>query len=144
MPMFKKNKGRKGFTLVELLVVVSIIGILSTLSNVSVNIARVRARDAKRKADMAQVKLALYLYYDDNLQFPDADELPENAIANWNNILVPALNGNPPEFVYMVLVPKDPLNKTPHFYGYNTLRNDQEFVLSYYLEDGGPQEFHGY
>jgi len=140
---FPSSKSGAGFTLVELLVVISIIGILASLSTVSVNIARQRARDAKRKADAAQVQLALYFYFDDNLKFPQADMLPENAVSNWTTVLTPALNGSTPgSKLYMALVPADPLNLYPHFYGYNS--NGKEFVLSYYLESGGPQEVHGY
>ena len=53
---------RKGFTLIELLVVIAIIGLLSTLSVVSLNSARGKARDATRKSDMNAVSTALELY----------------------------------------------------------------------------------
>ena len=136
----KTNK--KGFTLVELLVVISIIGILSSLSTASVNIARKKSRDAKRQSDISQVQLALYLYFDDNLSFPIADVLPANAIENWDLYLRPELNGSNGGRSYMLLVPNDPLNIEPHQYGYNS--DGTEFILTFYKEDGGPQEFHGY
>jgi len=72
---------RKGFTLIELLVVIAIIGLLSTLSVVSLNSARGKARDAARKSDMNSISTALELlnvevgYYpvggtcDDNILF---------------------------------------------------------------------------
>lgn len=140
--MIRQALAKKGFTLVELLVVISIIGILSSLSTVSVNIARTRARDAKRKADTSQVQLALYLYFDDNLHFPVADNLPENAQANWYSVLTPALDGTETDRLYMRNVPEDPLNINEHYYGYNS--DGQDFTLTYYLEDGGPEEIHGY
>lgn len=56
---------RSGFTLIELLVVIAIIGLLSTIAFISLNRARVKARDAKRVADVRQLQSALELYYSD-------------------------------------------------------------------------------
>lgn len=66
-------KTQKGFTLVELLVVVSIIGLLSTLAVVALGSARVQARDAKRVADVKQMQTALELYFSDNNGYPGSD-----------------------------------------------------------------------
>jgi prepilin-type N-terminal cleavage/methylation domain-containing protein len=63
-------KQRKGFTLVELLVVISIIGLLSTLAVVALNQARVRARDSKRLSDIKQIQTALELHYADQGVYP--------------------------------------------------------------------------
>lgn len=141
--MINNIKNKKGFTLVELLVVISIIGILSSLSTISVNIARERARDAKRQSDMAQVQLALYLYFDDNLRFPVTDLLPANAVANWTGTLSNGLSGAAlGDKRYMLAVPRDPLNYDQYVYGYNS--DGRTFTLSSYLEDGGPRELIGY
>lgn len=59
------NKNKKGFTLVELLVVISIIGLLSTIAVVSLGSARAKARDTKRIADVKQITTALEQYYAD-------------------------------------------------------------------------------
>src|SRR3989338_305713 len=61
---------RTGFTLLELLVVIAIIGLLASIIIVSVNLARMKARDAKRIADFKQIQNALALYYDDNGKYP--------------------------------------------------------------------------
>jgi len=55
--------------LIELLVVISIIGLLSTLAIVSLSSARAKARDAKRYSDIAVIRRALDLYYLDNNQY---------------------------------------------------------------------------
>ena len=46
-----KKINKRGFTLIELLVVIAIIGLLSTMAVVSLNSARLKARDAKRASD---------------------------------------------------------------------------------------------
>jgi len=63
-------KSNKGFTLIELIVVISIIGVLSTLIINNLNDARARARDAKRKQELSGLKTALRLYYNDYQTYP--------------------------------------------------------------------------
>ncbi len=63
---------KRGFTLIELLVVIAIIGILSSVVVASLNSARVKARDARRVADVKQIQVALELYYDANNTYPAA------------------------------------------------------------------------
>lgn len=65
----KKNENF-GFTLIELLVVISIIGLLASVVLVSLNSARAKARDAKRKADFKQISTALEFYYDKYGKYP--------------------------------------------------------------------------
>jgi prepilin-type N-terminal cleavage/methylation domain-containing protein len=64
---------RKAFTLIELLVVIAIIGLLSSMSVYAINVARMKARDARRFADIKQIQTALALYYDDNNTYPTSD-----------------------------------------------------------------------
>ncbi|HEY9480655.1 MAG TPA: prepilin-type N-terminal cleavage/methylation domain-containing protein, partial [Candidatus Paceibacterota bacterium] len=68
--MYRQSKD--GFTLIELLVVISIISLLSSIVLSSVNGARIKARDARRKQDLAQIERALALYYDQYGQYPPA------------------------------------------------------------------------
>lgn len=64
-----KNKQR-GFTLVEVLVVISIIGMLSSIILTSFNTARKRGRDARRIADIRQLNTAIQLYINSNGHAP--------------------------------------------------------------------------
>jgi prepilin-type N-terminal cleavage/methylation domain-containing protein len=59
-----KTKTLRGFTLIELLVVIAIISLLSSVVFASLNSARAKARDARRRSDLAQIQIALELYYD--------------------------------------------------------------------------------
>lgn len=52
-----------GFTVIELLIVISVIGILATITIMSFNNAQARTRDAARKNDLAIIQDALKLYY---------------------------------------------------------------------------------
>ncbi|GEM_PF-645001 len=62
----KRNNSRSGFTLVELIVIIGIIGVLSSIALASFSDARAKSRDEKRVTDVAQIQLALRLYVEQN------------------------------------------------------------------------------
>jgi len=66
--MLKNNK--KGFTIIELLIVIAIIGLLATISIVSLNGARLKGRDAARLGNIKQMQTALEMYYNDQGRYP--------------------------------------------------------------------------
>lgn len=70
----------KGFTLIEVLVVVSIIALLFTVLFASFSQARARARDSKRIQDILEIKKALELYYAANGKYPPIP--PVNVCSN--------------------------------------------------------------
>ena len=118
-PKFGVTRLRQGgFTLIELLVVIAIIGLLSTLAVVSLNSARLKARDAKRVADIKQVQTALELYFNDKNSYP---LLPLGATAQVLGVDATCLGDNGlgtacTAPVYMGLVPANP---TPNGVAYN-------------------------
>lgn len=61
---------RGGFTLIEMLVVVAIIGLLSSVILVGLGDVRKDARDTRRIADVRQIQNALEIYYSTNQSYP--------------------------------------------------------------------------
>jgi prepilin-type N-terminal cleavage/methylation domain-containing protein len=59
-----------GFTLIEMLVVVAIIGLLSSIILVGLGDVRKDARDTRRIADIRQLQNALEIYYSTNNSYP--------------------------------------------------------------------------
>jgi len=86
---------RRGFTLIELLVVIFIIGLLASIVVVSVQTARVKARDAKRKADIRSLKTAIELYANDNKQYPGPNDGTFQSMSTLATALTPYLNPIP-------------------------------------------------
>lgn len=74
----KIRKHKSGFTMIELLVVATIIIVLSAVGLVSYRKAGESSRNAKRKADLEIVRQALVLYKADNGYYPVASVAVKN------------------------------------------------------------------
>jgi len=87
-------KKQKGFTLIELLVVIAIIGILAAFAMVSLGGARMKARDARRLADVKEVQTALEMYYLDANAYP-ANVTSGGSIASGSTVYMAKVPSNP-------------------------------------------------
>ena len=111
----------KGFTLVELLVVMAILGVLVTLVAGGFRTAQVRGRDGKRKSDLKEIANSLEIFYSDHGKYPDAngglieacsyDPIGGSSVCDWGTS----------EFsdgttVYFKTLPDDPVSSQSYFY----------------------------
>ena len=69
--MVKKN-AQRGFTLIELIVVVTIIGILAAVAVSNVRFAQQKAREAALRDDLFEMRKAIDNYYADKQKYPDS------------------------------------------------------------------------
>lgn len=76
----KKNQ-RKGFTLIEILVVATIIIVVAAIGLVSYSNAQVKARDAQRAQDLENVRTTLLLFRTENGYYPTAGILLPSRVA---------------------------------------------------------------
>lgn len=111
----------RGFTIVELLIVIVVIAILAAISIVSYNGIQQRARDSGRKTDITAVQNALGLYYIDNNGYPACNGGIYKGAAVGQTCTL-----SDPDVVaalvpkYISKMPADPLNKpsSPYMYYY--------------------------
>lgn len=112
---------RQGFSLLELLIVVVIIGLLAVALVPKISGFQARARDVARKSDMQQISQALATYKINHGTYMNSPNL-----APISNVLTPLVSGN-----ILKTLPKDPYNEIDHPYQYATATDDdQMYVLT--------------
>jgi prepilin-type N-terminal cleavage/methylation domain-containing protein len=81
-----KMREKKGFSMIEILVVISIIGFLASSAFYAVNIARARSRDAKRVSDISSISKAMEIYFNENSSYPEpADGFNNGECINYDS-----------------------------------------------------------
>lgn len=111
-----KLNNTKGFTLVEMLIVIAIIAILASVALVSVRGVRSSANDTKRISDLSKVQQSLEVYYTKNGQYPADATFAAMATA-----------------IGLVPNPDDPA--ADRNYGYSVDAGRQHYILSAQLEN---------
>ena len=111
--MSKKISTLRGFTLTEILIVVTIIAILAVSVLLSFQRQTIRGFDAKRKADFARLRVIFEDYYNDNSKYPSMGDWYVNydtkcTTGGGSQFLAPYLQGQK--------IPCDPVTNTPYLY----------------------------
>lgn len=125
--MNKYLLNKKGFTLVELMVVIAIIGILSAVVFVNISSSRSKARDAKRISDIAQIQLALEQYFDRCGVYPKSNSRVIEETSSCSKQIKD----------FISVIPKDPLTKANYAYGVDNNDAPLDYILKAELENTG-------
>lgn len=99
----KSDFSTKAFTLVELLVVMGLLAILSVSIGIGVKSQIAKGHDARRKADLLNIKVAMRSYYEDKGIYP-----PEDQVTCDSTFMAP----------YLDKIPCDPTSSGKYVYTY--------------------------
>jgi prepilin-type N-terminal cleavage/methylation domain-containing protein len=156
--MSSMQRTQKGFTLIEVLIVVVIIGILASLILLGFGPTRQAARDARRVQDLRQVQHALELYFRRCGYYPAADDPSMNppcgaafdfsksdpsmtsAAASWAAMSASLMGGAPPVLGFTT-IPTDPDPGRSYRYAANA--DGSGYTLAADLEEPGSPLFTG-
>ncbi|RZM11724.1 MAG: prepilin-type N-terminal cleavage/methylation domain-containing protein [Pedobacter sp.] len=117
---------QKGFTIVELLIVIVVIGILAAITIVAFNGIQTRGYDGRRTSDVSNVKKALELYKADEGQYPAACGADNSGcqVSALSSFLVPK---------YIASLPQDPKSPARSYdYVRGPLASDSYAIRIYY------------
>jgi len=113
---------KRGFSLIELLVVISIIGTLSTLAVVSFTNSRSKGRDTVRFSNVRAIQEAVELYIENNSLSPDP---PEETWTSLESLVGFSMEGG--------ALPLDP--KSSEGYPYIYCHSGHEYLIAAVLEN---------
>ena len=126
--MRSRRYNQDGFTLIEIMVVILILGLLATIVVQSLRGAADKAKRTKAQADIAEFKTALDRYYLDNGYYPTTDQGLGALVAAPTNGRMPS---NYEQGGYIERLPRDPWGNN---YAYQSDGNN--YVLKSFGPDG--------
>lgn len=135
---------QKGFTLIEIIIAVVIIGILVTAASLNFERVRAKGRDTKRKADISNLAIALDSYYSFEKKYPGERymEYHVDATANppaWQAPFGPSSNPNVEQNALASYLNPLPIEQGPNFgdsyIGDNPCNNQITRNYNYVTED---------
>jgi len=127
LPISPSSHRPRGFTFIEIMVTVIIMGVLSTLGISTFQSTQKKSRDVNRKASLTAVTKALEQYMTDKGQYPassvdgkilwcgDSDN-PESTSCSWGDPLTDVASSGEEKTVYMASLPKDMVTSQTFFY----------------------------
>jgi general secretion pathway protein G len=154
MTKARRRNAESGFSLIELLIVVAIIGIIAVLAYPNLIAAIQRSRQSRTVADLRLIGEALELYQNDHSRYPAidngtvADLVDElriyvrnfNHLDGWGNAMYYDSDGT---FYTVLSLGWDSNSDTPYSFG-TTHTFDADIVFangSFYQWPEGPQEY---
>ena len=123
----KSFKKQGGFTLLELLIVIVIIGILALLIIPNITSAPKKARDTKRKTDITTIRKGLEEYFVNNNVYPAS-----SGVVGTSGVLAELQAGSAP---IMKTLPTDPKGSPWQQYTYVPANTNSTYTLDACLEN---------
>lgn len=119
------NDSRRGFTIVELLIVIVVIAILAAITIVAYNGIQARATFSTYKSDITSINKAILMYYADNGAYPG--HLASGSGCWTNSGTQNFISGLTPK--YMTNLPLTPNGSAGHYYAYCFNNGGTEYKL---------------
>lgn len=118
-------RGSSGFTLIELMISIVIIGVVFGVIFTSTAVIRKNSRDTQRQADLRLVQSAIEQYYADQLYYPSSIAFSTSSSSAQLTNATGAPNGTTVTKTYLNKLPLDPsLSSTGVNYAYQGLKVD--------------------